>query len=317
MAHLPLPMMIKARDPVLLAHDATCGAALATRVERAVAHEDSCSFYELGRGHPEPTMSPWHDRIAQFLSLHIRELARTDLDRALWLALDGVRLFRDLTRGKTSASAAIEATGSEGVMLETIGALLQTARPRDPAAMLEAVDALLDEERPANDSFEPVFRALEADMKPPRDLGITDRRVERALVQLVVEDTIARRDAACPGAATFRECRDGLVAYDAAVQTPVTLEGRAALVERVRIAWHRPHYPEFRAEPIVALTALRLHLAILARKACPPAIVLAADPHANPPRLGPVAITGTRTARIIGAPAWMTREMARWTIRCR
>jgi len=191
---------------------------------------------------------------------------------------------------------------------------------------------------------------------PPRGSAdgtkpMMNARDESAIMFLVSEEIAKETVAACPPGASYRVCSRGFKELSSRPATPNTddieklysdlvkstatqslspeqarLQIRSTIVQILKsIATPSfARYPEKRAQAVVALTALRLHLQVLRHQhfhgTCPDKDDFARPPFpalANPPVLGdPVGIAVVADGYEVTPPIWTEVRDRAWRIRC-
>ena len=343
---------VKAGAPDALAWDAKCGVQLATQVSTLVAYEGACSPLQLGGSHPDEEKAMMGQlRIAHLLGQRARIVGKTDVTAALWMLLDGIRVFQDLERGRTSLIHAMVSGAGKGILLVHAREMLSSGQPvlTDLPALIAAVDNLIATEPPMASilKFEGDTMAVTIN-KPgsPQGTGahLANPKEEAALMYYLAEANAADHAKACPPTASFLACKTGLVALakpapeldgkDKVIgdlmrslreaknveESRVLIRDKIVEILRQMMPSAFAEYPEKRAEILVRLASLRMHLEVLARAQCPTAAELDAPPWRTmrePALLGDAVRATIEGASIkLESPTWFTRKNEAWTIPC-
>jgi hypothetical protein len=246
------PEDFAAKPPAVVELDGRCGGEVEGAIRKATQHADMCSPFQIGQREPLSAVPPYIG-VARLVAVRARLLAeRKNVDGALWLLLDTIRMNHDLARGHVSMLTAVIASASNDIVLDAAQAILAGSPPPAKLDELgEAVDRLL---ATAPSIADPIAGEAEhmslfvglaplqpADWTPPggwaegkrptpnpQQKSFGDVRDDKAIM-LVVADSLATTLAgACPAGATYKHCHAKL--------TKVVREGLARAAGNTNVA---------------------------------------------------------------------------------
>ena len=223
------------RTPALLDFEQRCGIEFEGAIRKATAHRDACSPFQIGQ--PQPSTPLSLIRIAKIVGLRARLRAENhDVAGALWLILDAVRLYQDVSRGHATLLTSMIGTAAIDALLDHAHAILEADVPAQPAELAAAVDRLLATEPAFSDalagnvdqmavfSLAPLKPAgwvprggwpdgARPGKRPDGPIKFGDPRDDDAIALVVVDTQRAALAAACPADATLQACHVGLVQF--------------------------------------------------------------------------------------------------------
>lgn len=341
----PVVERVTKNDPEIEDYEAQCGAKLEAAVEKAVAHESACSPWELG-ARDMPTDLSRTLSVAHLIGRHAKSIATKDPVAGVRFALDGVRLYDDLARGKTDAITHVLSIGAGGALVRVARDLID-ANGGKMAALIPSVDALLEEQATTRDIL-----AYEGDamakwtttrkkparkpMDAPEEL---DPKDEAALMLALGEAITANVSERCKTSDYFAACKKqlaGSAGRTAATDTVNKMLSELALkttddarrtTRSTVVAILRDlafsgyvDMPDGGAFAIYQLAGLRMQLEASQAGACPATKGLETDPwkHLRTPRqLGePLAVSITGRTATVALPTWLTTLKVAFTFTC-
>lgn len=278
---------------------------LPKRVQAAVAHEDACSPYLLGRGPPPRSLLPYMLATRGLAAIGERWIEDDRRMDALRLWLDGVRLGQDLARGgSTWIEALIAQTGTQH-LIEPLHAALDAEElsTAELASLAEEIDRLIAAEpHPRTHLLADRFHgliyfivpSLKDDWEPPggwpRDIpapepGSPDDQRMLLVAWRATEELAQAQAKACPAESTVTECLRGLDELterlvedgkhdlsDIAEVIADPASGSEALIAAKVKAMAAPGFAKYikrASQRRVALHALRLHVTVRSASRCP------------------------------------------------
>ncbi|MEO8705723.1 MAG: hypothetical protein ABI867_37170 [Kofleriaceae bacterium] len=223
--------------PAVVELDGRCGIELEGVIRKAAQHADGCSPFQTGVRTPRSSYLPYL-LSARLMAMRARIRAdgpTKDVDGALWLILDSIRMYQDLARGHTSLLVGMVAAAATDALLDEAQLILTNTTPAGVAELASAVDALIASTPPISEMFsgEGEHMSLQFGLPPLQPAGWTppggwpdDKRPTanaakanafgapedgKAIMLVVAEATTKAFETACPSGASFKTCHAGLV----------------------------------------------------------------------------------------------------------
>ena len=230
---------VKAKSPEVMAFEKECGDTIAAHVTTAAARADGCSPYQVGvRTEPKVMMRPM--QIAHVVALHARELvAKGEVDAAVNLSINALRIYQDLARGRITYITAMIASASTEIIAANLDTILGTAKLTAEArasisarleALMTGTPRFADIQAGERDSMDIHLGAAQLmpdtwtppggwsedldprkagkDLFPAKRFG--NPRDEAAVLLVMTAESAAVQARACPATATYAECHVGL-----------------------------------------------------------------------------------------------------------
>jgi hypothetical protein len=327
-----------------------CGPVVEEAISRAVSHEDACSPYRAAMHPISLDESPVASLMpAWLLAAHARVLAaHGEASRAMWVLLDGARLFQDTSRGDVPALPVMVAETAFSTLLEHARRILDgnSFSAHDLDKLGAAVDTLLATE-PTFDQMmagerawqEQEFGLAPYDGKPERwgsGLQISSDPRDNAVLNLAVEAvTWSQATSDCPAGASLYRCahafakrssRESRDRYDEAQRAyaSMRLGFHVRVSEIVELLADRDgpgdsayrYYVASRVRIVTRLVALRLQLDVMRTGRCPTADELEAPPYSTlrrPAVLGDsIVVVREQHALDIAPPPWAQDERTQY-----
>jgi len=327
-------------------------ASLPDAVQRAVAHEDACSPYLLGRNPAPPSLTPYMRIGTALASLGDARIAAGQARQGWALWLDGIRLGQDLARGGTTWLEAMVAHAGAMSLIEHAHEVVARDGLRGlSAADVDAVRGELralvgSEPHPRThmlaDPLYPLLYEVVPPLMPPgwtppggwppdqTHPGPAEPREQRQLLVTwqVLERIAAKQAEACPANSDVAQCLEGL---DTLVSR-MTEAGKPGLADVLELALDpeqasfemiaatlegmvAPSWSKYlkrQALRRVALHALAVRVAVRSGEPCPDAG--AAD--LVVPGLGDALRVEADSGTLVAPPLVTRDEPVTWTLSC-